>query len=543
MQKYFIVSLLLFCGFFSASIAGAIWEPVDSAPNTHSGIKAVAVDLAVVRNGSSPNLCAAWMEMYTDQDIVGARWDGNAWIGQSFLDAFPASNNSAPAIAVSQDALGWRYAVWAEQAGMYPARVYVKHNPGANWYHLPGPSATALNIDANINANQPDMAIYENTPYVAWLEDAIADADVYVKEYNTFTPGWETMGTQPVGGTDGKAHHVSLAMGTDGYPVVAFQKGNNGSGEMEENAGNHIFAYRYTGTDWEWLGGTFVDNNSERWAGMPSVACNSSSVPYVAFMTGAGTSMNVNVKYLNGTDWTALPNPVSGPIKNPKIAISVADHIYICWENTFDKTIQVYHWLGSVWEDWGPVNTTDYQASGPSLACANEDLYIGWNEAPITPGVDKICVKRWIPPTPTFTPIVTDTATITVTVPVSATATPSATIIQTSTSTSTATLTSTPAAGGADIAAIVGTQKTAAYPVPASGQVNFAVKAKEGGAAVTVRVYNTHYRQVAEVKGQTNAAGEAVVSWDCLNIAPGVYFYQLVAGEEKMPIQKMIIAR
>jgi hypothetical protein len=134
--------------------------------------------------------------------------------------------------------------------------------------------------------------------------------------------------------------------------------------------------------------------------------------------------------------------------------------------------------------------------------------------------------------TATFTPTPTISATPTISV--------TSTVTQTPTPPATATVTPTVTQSPVSLASNLDVE-TAAFPNPASKLVNFGFKTTQTGA-ITIRVYNTRFRLVKEIKDATTT-GLGSVPWDVSDVSPGIYFYQIVIGTHKFSNQKLVIAR
>ncbi len=142
-------------------------------------------------------------------------------------------------------------------------------------------------------------------------------------------------------------------------------------------------------------------------------------------------------------------------------------------------------------------------------------------------GVDEL------PQPPTHTPTITPTITVTATI--------SATYTITPISTATPTSTITPEFAGNQ--AVGNKVINRAYPNPVRGKtVTFACLA-DGDGKITIRVYTVSAREIwqTQFKGVPNQVNE--IQWNISNVPPGVYLYQIEAGNQKSSFKKLAICK
>jgi len=115
-------------------------------------------------------------------------WDGSAWQadgGSLNINSSPSSFIGAlnPCLTISN---GTPYVVWAEAVGVggkstvYYNRIFEKHWNGTNWSQ---DGTASLNINSLQNANNPSLAVYNGTPYVAWSESNGSVNQIYMKHW------------------------------------------------------------------------------------------------------------------------------------------------------------------------------------------------------------------------------------------------------------------------------------------------------------------------------------------------------------------------
>ncbi|MCD4812721.1 hypothetical protein K8S19_03390 [bacterium] len=472
-------------------------------------------------------------------------------------------NANHPAIAVPRGdivAAGRTFAAFQETTGGNQL-IYVKRWNGADWWNMAG----HVNFQNDEDAYAPDLAIDPHTdvPYICWFETSTATTKVRLSKWNgadwqgnticnrsydnnagnakiVFNhqiPAWGQMtwledegGLQRVyalrfNGTDlshinmdessngylnvqttTSAFAPSITVGEDNLPVIAWQ---------EDTANMDVYVRKYSGVDWILVGGRVGTLTTTD--GAPSVAVNSNNQIFVAYVEDS-LQPKILVKYWNESDWVLHGSVVASNnnVRYPKLVVDETDTLFLSYGQELASMGNIYvkFYNGSDWEsldDSLNINVGK-NAMFADIAVSESGPFVTWHEEDNGSGNDWVHVKHWIEPTPVATPT-----------PI-ATATPEGTL--------------TPAPDH-----ITGADSTKAYPLPASTQVNFVYRMTDAEGEPVVRVYNTHFRRVAEITGSTTLTGEGTINWDCSLIAPGVYFYQITIGEKETAMEKFIIAR
>jgi hypothetical protein len=129
----------------------------------------------------------------------------------------------------------------------------------------------------------PSLAIApDGTPYVAWEDGSSGDSEIYIRRWNGDT--WEEVGAGSAGGggisdSPEKASSPSLAIAPDGAPYVAWEDEAIGDAE--------IYVRRWNGSSWEEVltgsasGGGISDTAG--WSASPSLAIAENGTPYAAW--------------------------------------------------------------------------------------------------------------------------------------------------------------------------------------------------------------------------------------------------------------------
>jgi hypothetical protein len=132
-------------------------------------------------------------------------------------------------------------------------------------------------------SGSPSLAIApDGTPYVAWQDGPSGDSEIYIRRWNGSS--WEEVGAGSA--SDGgisdspeKASSPSLAIAPDGTPYVAWEDEAVGDAE--------IYVRRWNGNSWEEVvngsasGGGISDTTG--WSALPSLVVAESGTPYVAW--------------------------------------------------------------------------------------------------------------------------------------------------------------------------------------------------------------------------------------------------------------------
>lgn len=191
-------------------------------------------------------------------NILVYRWSEDEWKSLGQVDV-PERDAAAPSLAVANDGA---FTVAYFEFESPSSNVIVKRYDGSTWQNL----GDVLDITPERNAVFPSLALdADGNPTVAWYEDRAEDLarNIYVKRWNGMT--WEQLGGSLNMDSRARADTLSLAIGGNNLPVVAFSEYD------EIGKSNNVYMKRWNGTTWEQLG-TVVDNVESQRAVYPSVA-------------------------------------------------------------------------------------------------------------------------------------------------------------------------------------------------------------------------------------------------------------------------------
>ncbi len=456
------------------------------------------------------------------------RWNNTDWQGVtitgSFLNNAMDQDATEPAIAAFNDSGTHHVAVaWSEMVGGY-SRVFVKRWSGGDpaWQLLSQVSPVMqawINVN-NQHANNPSVALPQANPLnpiVAWQEVSLSTGtNIYVKAYNgtdwVFLPNMAHPSEALNRTVTSFASLPQVAMDTSNRPVVAWQE------EMISPANSDIYVSRWDGMDWDPLGGSGLRDNPSIPARSASLAIDALNRFWVAFLEGDPGTTTVKVKRYNGSSWEMVGNPVltNASVKAPRLALVPGQQVFLSLLDTSgpQNQVRVFVFENPNWVPLGGSLNVDpgHSADVPHLSIRDGQPIVIWPESTPNTITPQVFVKQWIPATPTPTVTLTPT-----TGP---------------------TLTPTPPPAVSNLAQ----NAVLAYPNPASRQVAFAFRADSGSGTAVARLYNTHYRLVAQASADA-PGGQGSVAMDVSGIAQGVYFYQVTVNGKKLPMGKVVVAR
>jgi hypothetical protein len=183
---------------------------------------------------------------------------------------------------------------------------------------------------ASATSNEPDMVIFGNTTYVAYVTST---SQVVVMKYAAGT--WTAMPTVATVGTT-----PDLAFDNSGTLYIVYQ--NSGASNVK----------KFDGANWVFVGSASINNTLGITGGLtPRIAINPvSNAPYIIFVDATN---NVNAAMFNGTAWVIVGQQdfLSGTY--PRLAISSAGVPYVVARSNVGN-ISVSKFDGANWVQVGP---------------------------------------------------------------------------------------------------------------------------------------------------------------------------------------------
>ncbi|MEW6517569.1 MAG: T9SS type A sorting domain-containing protein [candidate division FCPU426 bacterium] len=546
----------------AASLAQADWVSDNGSLNVSNTLTAETGPSLFI-NGSTPYAAFSEYTGGTSNRIFVKHLNGSSWIQDGgSVNLSPVNNASSPSLCFSGST---PYIAWQGlNLSSPPAQIYVSYWNGLGWQQEGG----SLNLDPTKNVYDPNLAIYSNTPWVAWYEYTVTMGigRLYVKHWNGM--GWQQDGgylnLDP--GMGATAPSITIYNGT---PYVAWA----------EYASSHpqINVKSWGGASWSSLGSS-LNINPAMDAGGPQVGVYNGT-PYVAWHENSITSFTqINVKYWTGGAWAptggSLNVSASQNASNPSLYLYNGVP-YVAWQESNGTADQIYVklWNGSAWVQVGSSLNVDTgrNAMSASLFFSGDKPYVAWRETDAS-GYNQVYVKHYDSPTftPTRTPTPTRTATrtasptststrtatstatisptptstatyVTPTYTGTSTITPTSTKTPTATSTPVSTSTPTTTATSAVSAVDLAGREVIAYPNPARQSMRFIMNLTRP-AAVKVEIYNSAGERVATLADTLTGPG-AYLTWNCADCAPGAYLARVFKNNAELVTLKVALVK
>ena len=228
-------------------------------------------------------------------DFLVKRWDGKAWlvIDKGSLSADMSDSSRSRDIGVTRTGtaiLAYSRAYFVAGVGRTDFNVFAGTWTGKTWNALGGKS---LNLDANHYAGMISMQLgNDDRPVVAWAE-ANKGFDVSVKRFDGKV--WQAFG-RTVNGETGAASNPKIALDASGNPTVAW---------IESTMVDNVLVKTWNGETWEQLG-SGIKINPKNNADSCSIALDTDGNPIIAWREGLKKSHQVLIKRFDGQNWVSL---------------------------------------------------------------------------------------------------------------------------------------------------------------------------------------------------------------------------------------------
>jgi len=365
--------------------AKADWQQLGGSLNQDAGRDAQEVSIAI--HGGEPYVTWSEEDSSGVAQIYVKRYTGDGWIqlGGS-LNVDLEKDATEPDIAFGN---GSAYVAWVERGVSHVTQLYVKRYSGGAWVQLGG----ALNVDTGQHAFEPSITASDTQLYVAWTENPAAGADqIYVKVYAGGT--WVQLGDSLNVDSNRQIYNPDIAL-HEGEPHVAWR-------EVLTTTNSHIYVKRYTGGAWTQLGGVLnVDSTQD--VGFPSIASDGMS-PYVAWQEHTADGRVIYVKRYTTGAWAAVGgSPTIDPDESSSSPALVIDGLtpIIAWRETADvgehpTRLYVKELSAGLWQLVGtnPLNVDpSLSVSFPAIASAGGVPVVAWRETNPLP-MGNVYVKR-----------------------------------------------------------------------------------------------------------------------------------------------------
>lgn len=331
-------------------------------------------------------------------------WNGSAWVSLGATDRELENSAGQPALAYSKGDrrlyVAWNEFDYFDQAGNPNNvfhNVYVSFWNGTGWGGL---GSAPLDIQVGRNTASPAIALNPADhfhPVVAWQECSSASVPWDdCQDYNIYVKTWDGQFWQSLGGALDKviannATEPSVAVGSDGLPVVAWQENGGASGIYPPSQATDIIVKKWNGTNgWVQLGGALeVDPNE---IGLvPAVAVNKQNRPVVVWQQTSPFTYTTYAKRWNGTSWVRLGGALDRNINNsagsPSITMNSGGNPVVSFNEFVNTQHHVYvkRWVPSTssWVNVGGIldvtSSRDAILSAVGLTSTNKPI-VAWQE-------------------------------------------------------------------------------------------------------------------------------------------------------------------
>ena len=297
------------------AVANAGWEEIGVGSASDGGISGSGAVYGAPSVAIGPHNMpvVAWVDgSGGDYEIYVRRWNGSAWVELGDGSAFGGgiSNNAGsseePAVAVGPD--GMPVIAWVDNS-LDDFEIYLRRWNGSAWVELAG-SASFGGLSNNTSGSGGPSVVVGNDlmPIVAWSNEAagLFNREIYVRRWNG--SAWVEMGAGSASGGGisnnvGKDQSPSIAMGTDGKPIIAWAY--EGPGCCFD-----IYAKRWNGSAWVEMGGSASNggiSNDSGGSDGPSLAIDSNGAFIVAWRNNLNfPDSDIYVRRWNGTAWVEM---------------------------------------------------------------------------------------------------------------------------------------------------------------------------------------------------------------------------------------------
>ncbi|MEW6517213.1 MAG: hypothetical protein AB1439_09965 [candidate division FCPU426 bacterium] len=503
-----------------AGPAKADWVSLDGSLDVVATEDAANPKIDVARQSAAEDVpYAVFQELNTSPAVwrgYARVWDNGVWrdvtstAGPFNMDADISADD--PDLAVMNNTgTHYVFVTWSEYSALY-SRIFVKmwKNGDASWSQVPDlPNVWLNRFDRD--AYYPTIALMDSNPpvpFVAWQEIAGMGTNIYVKTFNGTS--WTPLADAVNRTATSTAKWPRIAIGTDDLPVVTWEETLNGNYD--------IYVSRWNGSAWVPLGAGLKDQGPTIKANEPALAIDAANRPWVVFLEGSSTAMEVKVKRFDGVNWGLAGSAVTTGLEAewPRLELAQGGEAFVSLVDLStapSQQVRVYQLVDQTWTRLGVSTNVNPADNGdrPDVVVKNGQPVCVWSEQA---GNRNVYVKQWVPPTP----------------------------LPTSTPTTTPTPGPVPTSTPPAVASALSPNTAKAYPIPASSHVTFAFRADGSSGEAVVRLYNTHYRLITQVQGAA-VGGLGEISLEVSDIAPGIYFYQVVVGDKKLPMGKLVVAR
>ncbi len=223
---------------------------------------------------------------------------------------------------------------------------------------------------------------------------------------------WSLPTSFPMGGLSGapgltSADQPFIQVTPEGQPFVIWRE------EIEPTEFN-TYVYRWTGSDWEPMGGALNPQpTGEQFRTNSTIPhmlrLDPSGIPIVAWIQSTGTELGIHVRRWLNNQWLPLGSPLNafpGTSSYPRslsLQVDTNAKPIITWEqenpSTQARYIHTWKWTGENWSELGaplPIASRAAAVAGPALALDPFNRpFVAWSDSAGDRTIDGINVRRW----------------------------------------------------------------------------------------------------------------------------------------------------
>jgi len=264
-------------------------------------------DLAVL-NGE---LYAVWTEMGGTWSTRVAKYSGDdsapSWTfvdgdGVNGINYDVTDGAMKPKAAVLDNKL---YVTWTEFGpNANQTRVAVYGNTPGSWTFVDGNDVDGINYDVNQDAEEPELAIFNNKLYATWSETDGTAKQVRFAEYNgnDSAPAW----TFKDGNIATGLNYNTVKDGTTPFMKVYNSNLYLTWSELDASAKTQIRVKKFDGTNWTFVDGGGVSglNIDTTKSGSEPFMTTYNSTLFLTWLEYNGVAYQLHLKEYDGTNWT-----------------------------------------------------------------------------------------------------------------------------------------------------------------------------------------------------------------------------------------------
>ncbi len=271
---------------------GSAWQPLGYAttsPSTSTALSVLVQGQNVYMSYSSGDSSET-----SGFELHVVRWNGSTFealgglVNQSYFQGGK----------LSCDSNGVLYITYCDRStGQY--RIYVKHWNGQTWQQ------DGATLEQQSAYTVPQIAIFGEEVYVAWMEYNGTNAKLLVKHLNRTLGTWEMLGSE-----------VSIGYTNDAFQAYGLTVSNDGTPYIVYSLNGRVYVQHWNGNSWL-MEGDCLNINPGKAAIYPSIGISNAQV-YVTWIENIeSTSYSMNVKSLS-----LAMAPTLTPTQTPIVSVT-----------------------------------------------------------------------------------------------------------------------------------------------------------------------------------------------------------------------------